>query len=297
MGQTMRLIVVIATAGQRMELLKRTLVSISQAQRPTAYARTVVVENGQCLGAATVVGELAAPLGAEYRHFPQANKSAALNAILNDITDDNTLMLFADDDVRVAAQWLQSYAAAGQRWGRGTFFGGPLEIDYPDGAPLPWVAPFLPASATGWRWQGQEVVRQPVFLGANWAAFAGDLREAGGYDPSRGPGQGVAAGGQETMMQWQLLARGASGRYLPEARLWHYVPRERCSEQWAIDRAFRHGLSAGLDGGRCTLAGAAAQWARRAAGLISARRHFKARWWESYNRGVRKGRVERCGRI
>jgi GT2 family glycosyltransferase len=49
--------------------------------------------------------------------------------------------------------------------------------------------------------------------------------------------------GEETRLQQRLLKSGAKGVYLPEAVVWHYVPAERCSENWALERQFRRGLS------------------------------------------------------
>ena len=43
-------------------------------------------------------------------------------------------------------------------------------------------------------------------------------------------------------MQRRLLKLGLLGPYVPAAVVWHYVPRDRCSEQWAINRNFRHGV-------------------------------------------------------
>ena len=57
------------------------------------------------------------------------------------------------------------------------------------------------------------VITSPVFLGANWAAFARDLKEVGGFDPWFGPGSATGSTGQEQTMQRRLLGAGLHGRY------------------------------------------------------------------------------------
>jgi hypothetical protein len=301
MPKTMVVIATAGGAGGRKELLRRTLASNAQAQCPPGYVKTIVVENGRERTVEGVVGEFHGSLAADYLFYPQANKSAALNALLATVTDDHTLLVFTDDDVRVAPSWLALYEQAAAQWGRGHFFGGPLSIDYPDGPPHPWTQPFLPASVMGWEWDGPEAVAEPVFLGANWAAFAGDLRLAGGFDAARGPGAPNGSTGEESAMQTRLLAHGMTGRYLPQARVWHYVPSERCSADWAIQRAHRHGVSAGLEYAvRGPIIGGyppgiwgsrLLDWTRSALAAISfyPRWRFNARWWRSRNRGLRQG--------
>lgn len=66
----------------------------------------------------------------------------------------------------------------------------------------------------------------------------------GGFNERRGPGTGVR--GQEYDMQERLLAAGVVGRYLPDALVWHYVPRERCSPEWALARTLPTAAQVGL---------------------------------------------------
>jgi GT2 family glycosyltransferase len=85
---------------------------------------------------------------------------------------------------------------------------------------------------------------QPLGLGFNWAAFASDMKEAGGYDCDIGPGR-VFSMGEETDLQRRMLAHGVKGRYLPDAVVWHYVPAERCSKEWTLERQRKLGLMKG----------------------------------------------------
>jgi Glycosyltransferase like family 2 len=238
----MDFIVNIATAG-RPDLLKWTLHSLGKCALPPGYRETVVVENGSRAGAEDIVRDGPAWLHLRYMHEPQGNKSAALNRAL--ATFGNSLIFFTDDDVRFDPRILRAYSDAARKAGPGKFFGGPTDVDY-ETPPPNWLRQYLPKSARGWRWKWDpDCVNVPEFLGFNWAAFASDIRAVGGFNPNRGPGSPSGSTGQESDMQHRLLDHGLHGVYVPLARVWHFVPADRCSPNWAIDRNFRHGVEEG----------------------------------------------------
>jgi GT2 family glycosyltransferase len=236
------LVVILATAG-RTDLLGRTLSSLAACERPAAYRETIVVENGGQQGAQQVVEQFGASLNARYLYVPRGNKSFALNCALEMIGDE--LIFFTDDDVRLDRGVLAAYAKRGGQFPNGRFFGGPTSVDYEQEPPT-WLKRYLPASAVGWEWnEPGDAVHTASFLGFNWAAYARDIRAAGGFDPNRGPGSPTGSTGQESDMQRRLLARGLVGCYVPEARVWHYIPVDRCTPAWAIERNYRHGVEHG----------------------------------------------------
>jgi hypothetical protein len=229
----------IATSG-RPDLLARTLASISECQLPAGYRETVVIENGGRSGAEQIVREAPAALAARYMHVDWGNKSHALNAALE--TSGDVLIIYTDDDVRLAPEALREYEQIVLERGRGYFYGGPINADY-DAPPPEWLRRYLPCSAKGWELEDDsDAIDSAVFLGCNWAAFAGDLQAAGGFDVNFGPGSPTGSTGQETNMQQRLLERGLRGIYVPNARIWHYVPESRCTPEWAIQRNYRNGL-------------------------------------------------------
>ena len=48
-------------------------------------------------------------------------------------------------------------------------------------------------------------------------------------------------------MQKRLLENGIKGKYVPDAKVWHFVPPERCSPEFTARRAFKWGIQGGLD--------------------------------------------------
>lgn len=239
------LYVLIAACGQP-SLLKRTLESLAAAEKPAEYAGTIVVENGPRWGLAAVVAEFAPHYRFQYLYSEPANKSLALNRAIERLGD--ALVVFTDDDVQVPAQTLVTYARAAAGRTRGEFYGGPIVPDYEGDPPPPWLVPLLPRSAGGWRLDvcGKLPISKPEFIGPNMAAFAADLRAVGGFDTQLGPGHHMPAPGEDTEIQERLLARGATGYYLPDAAIQHFVRSANTTAQFAVHRAERNGVYWGI---------------------------------------------------
>lgn len=294
------LAVIIATC-RRSPLLHRTLTSLAAGQLPPALQRIVVVENGPRLNAEGVVAGLRDRLPLVYQHVPDASKSLALNRALAACRDE--FVVFFDDDVRVGERTLRAYAAAVSGRERGLFIGGRCHVDY-EQEPPEWLLPYLPLSAKGWSLgPAPRPLAVPHALGFNWGAFARDIQVAGGFDPAHGPGRAVPIG-EETRLQEALLHGGVKGVYLPEAEVWHYVPRERCSPEWALRRSELMGFCAGerlatlparrrrLRLGLCAARMAAYTLVLQLFGARLAPRthfHFRQRraWRQGYHRGLR----------
>jgi GT2 family glycosyltransferase len=186
-------------------------------------------------------------LAVEYRHYPQPGKGRSIQWVVEQLREG--FVLFLDDDVRVCEDLLERYADSVQRHGRGHFFGGPLNTDY-EVEPVAWLKRHLPKSVTGWTAKNPSVPLhgKDRFLGANFGAFAEDVLEVGGFLPQIGPGafQAGTPGnptGLELELQDRMLGRGYIPIYVEGAVVWHFVPRERCSESWALHRIFRNEFS------------------------------------------------------
>jgi GT2 family glycosyltransferase len=235
-----RIIVLIPTHG-RPTLLGRTLASLGACRLPDAYAETVVVENGSRAGAEAVVAEAAAAhpaLRLRYLHVERANKSHALNVALETIGDG--LVVFFDDDLVLDPDLLHAYdSVVGEREG-GAFFGGSFRVDHEEELPE-WLVPYLPFSVRGVDLRSDE--RPIPFLGANWAAFAEDIRAVGGFNPNYGPGSPTGSSGQETEMQERLLTHGVEQVDVPDAWVEHHVPPSRRSPDYAAWWRLRRGVA------------------------------------------------------
>jgi glycosyltransferase involved in cell wall biosynthesis len=227
--------------ARRPQLLQRTLDSLAKCEWPACDASTIVIENGSQTGAEEVVKSCAEKLRVHYIFIDRANKSHALNIAIEELADD-CLVYFTDDDVRFSENVLIQFTSVAEGVLKGTFWGGSTAPDF-EVEPEPWLKPMLPIDARPFdKKEYEQGSRYMVFLGFNWAAFAGDIRKAGGFDSRFGPGGSSGSVGQESDMQQRLLELGVRPVFLPEARVWHYVPPERCSPDWIIGRDYRYGI-------------------------------------------------------
>lgn len=238
------LTVLIPTHG-RPTLLKRTLASLEACTLPESYHELVVIENGSRSGAETVVANLPDRLNARYMHESWGNKSNALNTALETIEDG--LVVFFDDDIMVCPQTLKAYAEHAIEMPRSgsAFWGGPFTVKY-DVSPPQWMVPLLPRSARGWCLPDPGACFDELFLGFNWAAFKQDIHAAGGFDINYGPGADTGAVGSESEMQRLLLKCGLEKIYVADAFVEHYVPTQRLSVYWLVNRKYREGVEVGL---------------------------------------------------
>lgn len=237
----------IATHG-RPTLLRRTLESIDACEGVDVPFEIVVVENGGRHGAEELCGALRLGHPLRYLYVDEPGKSNALNVAIASLDAD--LIVFFDDDVRVDRCAVRAFAEAAARHGPGSFFGGPVEVDYEEPPPR-WLHRYLPGTVVGWTLGSAErIIDTPDFIGTNWAAFRADLLAAGGFAAHLGPNARFRTIGQETEMQKRLLARGARGVFVPRGAATHWVPRERCTLEWALDRWARTHMSRAMENPR-----------------------------------------------
>ena len=244
-----RMNAIIATHGRR-ELLRRTLASLVEAHRPDGFERLIVVENGSDSGAREICREAADRQAVTYQHLEQAGKSRALQLVLEQLKDG--FILFLDDDIRVCPELFEVYAAAARTHGPNAFYGGPLLIDHEGNPPPEWLVKYLPYSSSGWQLEESDAVDPHTrFLGANYGAFVDRLLRVGGFRSYLGPGSHRPGSmgnpeGEESDVQARLLSEGCPAIYLPDARVWHWLPEDRCTPRWALHRCYRRAVAEGI---------------------------------------------------
>lgn len=294
----MKLYVMIATSG-RSELLERTLESLAACVKPQGYAGFLLVENGATADAEPLAQRYESALNTRYLYEPEGNKNRALNRGLREIGDG--LVVLYDDDVRIETNNLTAYADAAARWPDAPFFGGACACDYVE-PPAEHLLPLLPMSARGWSKDNDGAeIDDASAMGFNWAVRPGLVRELGGFSEDRGPGTKVCVG-DETDMQRRLIKAHGPGRFVSNAKVWHHVPPERCSEEWLINRAYHVGVAFAMLQ-RTSNSSRGVPWAirrRKWSAFIkcqiirifgSAHRRFQARYYRALHRGVADGYI------
>ena len=233
---------IVIPTHKRCDLLDRTLQSLADCRIPPNLKKVIVAENGTKSGADEVVKKYADRLPLTYQFTEKPNKSNALNEVLR--KTGNEFIVFFDDDVRIHSDTLVNYAKEVGERTNGFFLCGKVHVDYEE-PPPEWLLGYLPPSAKGWDFHEEKCrMEVPDGLGANWGAFAIDMREAGGFDERKGPS--CKSIGEDTDMMNKLLNRNIIGYYLPNCEVWHFVPKTRCTPEWTLSRAYQKNVGGGL---------------------------------------------------
>jgi len=241
-----KFIIVIPTFDQE-ALLERTLDCLFDCCFPAELLKIIIVENGKKGNVDRLLEKYhdLNRIKIEYFYESLANKSNALNSVLHDVKD--TFIVFFDDDIRLDKTILMTYSSAFNKFGRGHFFGGQVEPDFAGIEPPSHLINLFPDSVKGFN-IGDKIIQihTPIFLGCNWACYSEDLREIGMFNCNFGPGSGTGSVGQETTAMESLLRLGKKAIYLPNAKVWHFIPNERSNFKWLKNRKYKIGIRAGL---------------------------------------------------
>jgi cellulose synthase/poly-beta-1,6-N-acetylglucosamine synthase-like glycosyltransferase len=226
-------------------MLERTLESLSKEDLPKTVVDIIIVENGGIFGAKEICDKFSKILPLIYLHENTPSSSNARNAGIRRSNSD--YLIFFDDDIRLSGSTLNAYVNAFEAYGDNYFFGGPLAIDY-ETAPDPNLIEFFPASVKGFDLGSNEIEltpSMPLFLGGNHAFPRRLLIKTNGFDALGASGLNTGYIGEETRLQEEMLRNNIKGIYIPQAKVWHYVPSDSCTLQWLQARFFRRGLTEG----------------------------------------------------
>lgn len=225
---SLRLTVAICT-WNRCDLLRQTLERMAQLAIPAQLAWELVVVNNRCTDATdAVLTEFETRLPLRRIYEPQPGQSNARNAAIREARGE--YVVWTDDDVLVDQAWLTEYAAAFDRWPDATFFGGPIAPWF-EGEPPAWLrAGFGRVHAA---FAVLDLGPSPVRLsamnfpyGANMAVRREIYTEVQ-YDPGLGLRPGSSMRSEELALVRHLAAAGKEGRWVPGARVTHFIPRAR----------------------------------------------------------------------
>ena len=216
----------------RASLLDQTLARLGELAVPEAVSwEVLVVDNGSSDATGEVLARYAppaSPLPLRCAREERRGLSRARNRAVTEARGE--LIAWTDDDVQVDPDWLAAYAAAARELPHADFFGGPI-LPWFDGAPPAWVAASLPAISSAFALCDLGPSRAPLSAqhlpyGANFAVRAAVQRRHL-FDPALGRIGDELLSGDEHEALRRMLADGHTGTWLPEARVRHFVPRER----------------------------------------------------------------------
>lgn len=229
----MRVTVVVCT-WNRAKLLDKTLATLHELKIPEGVEWELLVVNNNCSDQTDVVlQEHQGSLPLRRLFEPNPGHSRARNLAILESKGD--LILWTDDDVLVHPNWLSEYVRASKLWPDAGYFGGTIEPLYEVDPPR-WVVENTESL------EGMLVVRdfgttERYLVGSEqpWGANMAFRREVFRhlvFDPRLGlKGDGVIRG-DESFLISKLRREGVAGIWVPGARVKHFVPASRLTNQY-----------------------------------------------------------------
>jgi glucosyl-dolichyl phosphate glucuronosyltransferase len=223
---------IIICTRNRADSLAKTLAALERVAVPAGLQTEIlVVDNGSSDHTAEVARKHPArrhPV--RYISEPATGQSRARNTGLAAASSE--LILFTDDDVAPAGDWLEKITAP---LVRGESEGVVGRIDLAEDRRRPWMTPqHLVSMAV---YQGEPV----QLIGANMGFHCSVLKRVPTFDVEVGPG--AAGFGDDTLFSWQLAEAGFRLKYIPEASVLHYPDLSRLIRSSWLSTGRKHGAS------------------------------------------------------
>jgi glycosyltransferase involved in cell wall biosynthesis len=223
-------VVIAVLTYKRPERLKALLpLLIQQAAGSPMPASVLVVDNDPEATASSVVQSLASDT-VKYVSEPEPGIAAARSRALLEAQGARVLA-FIDDDESPCANWLGSLLETYHRTGAAAVV-GPVVSEF-EVKPEEWIT------------SGGFFRRRRVPTGTEMTvAYTGnlllDLEQVARLGVDFHPRFGLT-GGEDTLFTRQIVRRGGKIVYCNEAVVTDFVPRDRSTRKWVLQRAFRSG--------------------------------------------------------
>jgi glycosyltransferase involved in cell wall biosynthesis len=237
---------VIICTWNRADLLRQTLLHFRRLIVPANISWELVIVNNRCTDHTDrVVNEFTAQLPIRLLHEDRAGKSFAANFAIEQSRGD--LLLWTDDDALVDPHWLSQYLRCMQDYPTAMYFGGPVEPWFSESPPTWLTRNFEDIScAFATRRIGQDT--RPINVdeypyGVNMAmrreALAGET-----FDVRVGPSLDSHVRGEDVLLIDRFKERGLLGIWAANARVEHYIPRERLTMKYVWSFYYGQGRTA-----------------------------------------------------
>ena len=206
----------------------------------------MLIVNNNCTDQTSdVVAEFLPELPVREIIEPTPGKSHALNTGAQ--AARGRIIIWTDDDVLVRPDWLTAYHEAFTKYPESQFWGGPVEPWFEEPPPA-WLNASWPVVQHAYAvidYTDEEIPisEKTLPFGVNWA-IRRETQLAYLYDPRLGPRPASTLRGEETTLVRQLLANGVSGRWIPNARMQHFIPQDRMTYRYL--RGFYYGQGEGF---------------------------------------------------
>jgi glycosyltransferase involved in cell wall biosynthesis len=238
------LVSVALCSWNRSALLRETLEQFTHLEPPNGFDwELVVVDNNSTDETPEVLAEFATRLPLRSFREPSPGKSNAANLAVREARGE--YILWTDDDVLVANDWVRQYVAAFRRYPDSDVFGGRIDPWF-EGTPPRWLAQGFRAIAGVYAAMDLNLPGGPAPesfypFGANMAIKrSAHLNHP--FDSRIGPQPGSSIRGEEWMLVRDLRRDGKQVVWVPEARVQHFIPQARQTEAYVRDWFYGSGL-------------------------------------------------------
>ncbi|MBC8086501.1 MAG: glycosyltransferase [Phycisphaerae bacterium] len=238
----------------RHALLRQTLQQMTLLRIPSQVRWELLIVNNNCSDATdAVISEFSQQLPIRRVFQPVPGLSNARN--LASLESRGDYVIWTDDDVLVAPEWLEEYVNAFGAYPDAAIFGGPIRPWFPNSPPL-WLEQAWEQVSNAYASIDYGEIAVPlssrrVPFGANMAVRM-DCVARYPYDPHLGVRPGSRMGGEETDVIRRALSDGHTGWWIPSAGVQHYIPPERQTLKYLRKWFYAYGMYLGrhLEAGR-----------------------------------------------
>ena len=235
--------VLIATYN-RAAMLKQTLEAFTNIDQAGTNWDVVVIDNNSDDKTADVVREYETRLPLSCLREPRPGKSCALNKALREC-DLKDIVVFTDDDITPATNWLHEILQSATQWPAIAAFGGKIELAWPDDKQPEWAArDWLVGFAFPRHHYAEAEVfykRQSYPLGPNFWVRKTVFEKVPFFDETIGARPTNRIMGEEATFLLDLQEHGFEILYYPHAVVYHRSSAEAFTLPWLRHRAYTWG--------------------------------------------------------
>lgn len=240
-----RLSLVIATFNRSSSLIT-TLESVVLQSAPRSEWECVVVNNNSTDDTAVRFAEFVAR-HPEYniRMVEETNQGLSYARNRGIRESEGEYVAIVDDDERIAPSFIAAYIRLFDSLPEAQAAGGPIVAEYPTGRPR-WMSRFTERPIANTMHFGADVREFPrgrVPGGGNMAIRRSAVRRYGVFDTSLGYVGESLVGGEESDLFERLQIAEAKYYYVPEAVMYHIIPKEKLSADYLRRLSYNVGVS------------------------------------------------------
>ena len=227
----------------RSEYLGRTLGSLLGLVGSTEAEYEIVVVDNNCTdNTSEIVNSLMPKFNGRLRFVSEEKQglSYCRNRIIQESSAE--IIAYIDDDVKVDPQWLVALTKAYSRWSDAAAVGGKSYLIFEHQRPT-WLG-----RAEAEKLSELDLGDKPILLGKDQSLFGLNMsfkreivQKVGWHrtDLDR-IGKRLISGGEVDFIN-RIKSAGEKGYYDPDILVGHYVPKERMSKTWFLERIFWEG--------------------------------------------------------